>query len=89
MQPGRSPADPETTVPQPGSVGAMNSAGEAPLFPAGASLVAQLGPEAWQRDRARAATRGMAGMEGDSTLGEDAGKGFLRCQGHRSLLRRS
>ncbi|XP_066878108.1 bleomycin hydrolase isoform X4 [Kogia breviceps] len=28
------PEDPETTVPPPGSVGAMNDAGEAPLFPA-------------------------------------------------------
>ena len=59
--------DPEATVPPPGSVSAMNGAGEAPLFPAEALPGGFWGlrcvPEARWRGRAGAGTRGDGGME--------------------------
>lgn len=84
--------DPETTVPPPGNVGAMNGAGEAPLFPAEALPGGLLGlrcvPKARWRGRAGAGTpgdggdgafwMGWRGPEGGSFVGEDAGEG-LRC----------
>ena len=65
VQPRVLPEDPETTVPPPGSVGAMNDAGEAPLLPAkgkpggaGGLWGLSCASEARLRGRAGAGTRG-------------------------------
>lgn len=71
VQPRLLPEDPETTVPPPGSVGAMNDAGEAPLFPAegkpggaGGLWGLSCAPEARRRGRAGAAGKGRGRVPG-------------------------